>query len=296
MKNKFRLSASHYERETSEQRIDPKKVYYIAVEGNQTEKEYFNGLSQFRRELGIDALVDVAVLNRSNKDGHSAPDQVLELLEEYLLLRESSDDLSDDIPKEFLDSYGTEFIKTYLENPDSIPEKARNKFTNELRTVGYDINYRHYLNKYSHDTDEFCIMIDRDKQSHSEKDMRRIITHCSNAEHPYRCFIANPCFEFWLLLHLSNIKEEYADRLEDIKENHKISSNHTYVSNEVSVKAHHGKSGIKFKQNYLPHVLEAVERAKLFASSEDDLVNSIGCNLWKLIEDMRNCQLSKKAE
>ena len=141
--------------------------------------------------------------------------------------------------------------------------------------------------KCSNDTDEFCIMIDRDMLTHSEQDMKDSIEHCRNAEHPYHCFIANPCFEFWLLLHLSDVQTEYADRLALIHDNLKVSAHHTFVSREVSQKAHHGKSNIKFKYNYLPHVQDAVSRAKAFASTEDELINNIGCNVWKLIESMQ---------
>lgn len=132
-------------------------------------------------------------------------------------------------------------------------------------------------------------MIDRDMLSHSEDDMANIIEHCKHADKPYHCFIANPCFEFWLLLHLSDVKTEYADQLEMIHDNPKISNKHTFVSYEVSKKAGHGKKGIKFKDNYLPYIPLAIARAKQFALSEVDLTNSIGCNLWILIEEMQNC-------
>ena len=286
--NRFRLTSSHYERETKDEQIEPQKIYFIAVEGNRTEKEYFDGISQYRKDLGINALVDVEVLNRSSKDGRSAPDQVVELLEEYLLLREADDDLSNDIPIDVLNTYGREFVQMFLDDPSSIPTEKRNRFTNELRKIGYDIYYRHYLKKYNNETDEFCIMIDRDKQSHSEEDMAEIIKYCKLEDKQYHCYIANPCFEFWLLLHLSDVKTEYANQLDQISANPKISNHHTFVSYEVSKKAHHSKGKINFKNNYLPFISLAIARAKQFASSETDLISDIGCNLWKLIEEMQN--------
>ena len=44
-------------------------------------------LSKYREELGINALVNVEVLERRSSDTNSAPSQVIELLEEYLRLR-----------------------------------------------------------------------------------------------------------------------------------------------------------------------------------------------------------------
>ena len=67
-----------------------------------------------------------------------------------------------------------------------------------------------------------------------------------------------------------------------------MSDSHTFVSKEVFMKAHHGKSGINFRKNYLPNVDIVIARAKELASDEYDLIDNIGCNAWKLIEAMKN--------
>lgn len=287
MNNKYRLSSNAFEREAEQDKIEPQKVFFLSVEGNETEKEYFEGVSANRRLLGINAVVDVEVLNRRRKDTNSAPWQVIELLEEYLRLRESGDEtLIQDIPEEFIQKYGVDFIQKFLDNGTDITKRQRNEFITDLFKIGYDINYRKYLQKYNSGLDEFGILIDRDMQTHSEANMLECIEYCK--EKNYSCYIVNPCFEFWLLLHLSNVKEEYSDRMLDIKENKRISQNHTFVSKEVSIKAHHGKSGINFRKNYMPYIDIAVKRAKDFASDEVDLIDNIGCNIWKLLEAMKN--------
>lgn len=290
MVNKYRLSASVFDRETEDEKVEVQKIIFLSVEGNVTEKEYFEGISANRNELGINAKVDVEVLKRSRKDTNSAPGQVIELLEEYVRLREiGRENLLEDIPEEFIKKYGLEFVVKYLENPEEIPNHIKNAFKTELMEIGYDINYRKYLKKYNHELDEFAILIDRDAQTHSEVNMAECINYCR--EKGYNCYIANPCFEFWLLLHLSDVKAEYKDDMEKIRENPKVSRHHTFVSKEVSDKAHHGKSGIGFKNNYLPFVDVAIQRAKEFASEENDLVNKVGCNIWKLLEDMKKVSI-----
>ncbi|MBD5498856.1 MAG: RloB domain-containing protein [Lachnospiraceae bacterium] len=287
MKNRYRLSSNAFKREAEEDKVEPQKIFFLSVEGNATEKEYFEGISVNRHQLGINAVVDVQVLNRRRKDTNSAPQQVVELLEEYLRLRErGKESLLDDIPESFIQKYGVDFIKCFLEDGVGITKRQRNEFVTDLLKIGYDINYRKYLQKYNSDLDEFGILIDRDVQTHSEVNMLECIKHCK--ENNYSCYIANPCFEFWLLLHLSNVNKEYADKLVDISENKKVSGGHTFVSKEVSLKAHHSKSGINFKKNYLPYIDIAVERAKEFASEEQELIDNIGCNIWKLIEAMKN--------
>lgn len=286
MKNKYRLSSNAFEREEEVDKVEPRKVYFLSVEGNATEKEYFEGISANRKLLGINAIVDIQVLNRRSKDTNSAPQQVIELLEEYLRLRENGrESLIKDIPKDFIDKYGMNFIKNFLEGTGEISRKDKNRFVTDLLKIGYDINYRKYLDKYHNELDEFGILIDRDMQTHSEVNMIECIEYCR--EKGYVCYIANPCFEFWLLLHLSDVKKEYRDRLQELEKNEKVSDKHTFVSKEVSEKAHHGKSGINFKKNYMPCIDVAIERAKEFASSEEELVDNIGCNVWKLVESMK---------
>ena len=286
MVNKYRLSSKSYDRETPNEQITPRKIYFISVEGVATEVEYLQGLSDYRTELGINALVNIEVLRRKTKDGYSAPEQVIELLEEYLSLREAGNNIFPDIPDEIKNNFSPDFIQLYIETPGSISPKERNRFELALRKTGYDLAYRKYLSKYTSNFDEFCILIDRDAGSHSSEDMNFILQYCK--EKKYRCFITNPCFEFWLLLHFSDVYEEYSDQLDLIRENKKVSNAHTFVSNELSVKAHHGKKGIAFKEKYFPHIEEAIIRASKFASDNEALITDIGCNIWILIKEMQS--------
>ncbi len=88
-------------------------------------------------------------------------------------------------------------------------------------------------------------------------------------------------------------REMEQDKIEPQKIFFLISQNHTFVSKEVSLKVHHGKSGINFKKNYMAYIDTAIARAKEFASDETELVDSIGCNIWKLLEAMKNYKLQR---
>ncbi len=286
MNNRYRLTSTVYDREDEARKILPEKRVFLSVEGNVTEKEYFDGLSKNRVKIGINAKVDVEVLRRGKKDTNSAPLQVIELLEEYIRLREQNeDDILQEISEQFKETFSLDFIKQYLENPDTLPRKKRNLFVSELKKIGYDINYRKYLKKYNDELDEFAVLIDTDMHTHLESNMFECIKHCR--DNGYKCYIVNPCFEFWLLMHLADIETEFGDQLDKIKENEKVSQQHIFVSREVAERAHHGKSGINFVGKYLPYIGQAVTQAKKFSSDEYELVDSIGCNLWKLIEELK---------
>lgn len=222
MHNQFRLMSAAYDREDDDEKEIVEKRVFLSVEGNETEKEYFDGVSKYRVKIGINAKVDVEVLGRGRKDTNSAPQQVIELLEEYIRLREQDeDDFLEEISNQFRETYSVEFIKQYLENPENLPRRQRNAFVTELKKIGYDINYRKYLKKYNRELDEFAVLIDRDKHTHSEANMSECINHCKDKG--YKCYIANPCFEFWLLMHLANIEKEFGERLDEIKENESVS-------------------------------------------------------------------------
>lgn len=286
MKNSYRLSNGAFGRETEDEKVKPQKIIFLSAEGNETEREYFDGISSHRKALGINGLINVHVLRRRSKDTNSAPRQVIELLEEYLALRNSNEEIIDDIPGDIVSKYGEDFVRHYLDNDGSLTKAEINRFTTDLFKMGYDIHYRQYLKSHNNGEDEFAILIDRDAQTHSKSNMLECIQYCK--EKHYTFYVVNPCFEFWLLLHLCDVKQEYSERLNDIKENKKVSSKHTFVSKELSSKAHHGKDNIHFKQNYLPYVNKAIERAKEFACNEDELIDNIGTNVWKLIERLKS--------
>ncbi|MEI3532094.1 MAG: hypothetical protein V8Q90_00415 [Bacilli bacterium] len=44
MKSKYRLSSNAFKLEDEEEKIKPQKIFFLSVEGNDTEKEYFDGI------------------------------------------------------------------------------------------------------------------------------------------------------------------------------------------------------------------------------------------------------------
>ena len=291
MNNNFRsrLSATIYTREEDENRIEPKRVYFLSVEGNVTEKEYFENIQSFSDELEINSLVKIEVLKRRNNDTRSAPKDVIELLEEYIHSR-SEDSIPSDIPESLLKEFDETYIKEYLTNHEALQSRDQKKFEDfetKLIEIGYDLKYKSYLNRYHNDSDKFCIIIDRDSSSHSAQNLIDCINYCEAKN--YKLYISNPCFEFWLLLHLSNVITEYKDQLELLKENKKVSSHNTYIGNIISNKTHSRKSISinRFKAYYLPNVDKAVERSHYFSTNLSELIDNLGTNICDLIEEMK---------
>ena len=279
----YRLGSSSLFVRTHEDSLEPKRVVFLSTEGTKTEVQYFNFIEKYREQLGIDAIVHIEVLRRY--DTNSDPENVLELLEEYIRFRENKmfEKIIDSLS---IKNYSIDFIKSYLENPSSLSRKDCNKFEAVLKEEHLDLLYLDFLSKYHGEDDAFGIVIDRDCGSHSIEQMNRVLGKCTKKN--YLCYITNPCMEFWQLLHVSDVATEYAESLEDILRNELDEKKNSFVSNLLYVKTGQRKAiqAKTFEQFYLPNIDLAVERAKGFAPS-DQLLEKLGSNLWELIELLR---------
>ncbi len=279
----YRLGSRSLFVRANENSIEPKRVVFLSTEGTKTEVQYFNFIENYREQLGIDAIVHIEILKRY--DTNSDPENVLELLEEYVQFRENKmfekaiDSLS-------LKNYSTEFIRSYLENPSGLSRKECNKFQAVLQEEHIDLLYLDFLSKYHGKDDAFGIVIDRDCGSHSLEQMNSVVGKCR--EKNYLCYITNPCIEFWQLLHVSDVASEYSESLEDILRNELDEKKNSFVSNLLYEKTGQRKAiqAKTFEKFYLPNIDLAIERAKGFATS-DQLLEKIGSNLWELIELLR---------
>lgn len=279
----YRLGSNSLFVRTNEDSKEPKRVVFLSVEGTKTEVQYLHFVEQYREQLGINAIVHIEVLKRY--DTKSDPENVLELLEEYIEFRENKmfEKIVDSL---CLKNYSTEFITSYLENPSILTKKECDRFEAALRREQLDLLYLDFLSKYQGKDDKFGIVIDRDCGCHSAEQIERVVKKCR--EKNYLCYITNPCIEFWQLLHVSDVSSEYAEFLEDILRNETDEKKNTFVSNLLYEKTGERKAiqAKAFEKYYLPNVDSAIERAKGFAPSEQ-LLEKLGTNLGELIELLR---------
>ena len=262
-----------FSRPEEEKQEEPLRIVFLSVEGNKTECQYFDLIEKYRSNLKIKKGVHICPLKRAKGDNNSAPEQVLELLEEYVELRDPQklpQRLTDAVPQK----YTYDFVKQYLNNELERSEDVE-EFELLLGEAGIDLAYNLFLQDYKGNDDIFGIVIDRDYKNHSVKQMKRIVDECKNKN--YRCFISTPLFEFWLLLHLVDVKSEYSENMRDIMLNVKVSEKHTYTSKLVSEIAGHAKgiSDDVFRKFYLNKVDYAICQAKKnFATNLDDLIGN----------------------
>lgn len=279
--SRHRLRSSAFDRPDEMSKINPKRVIFLSVEGDETERTYFQHLNSYLDH----SLIQIEVLRHRRGDGYSDPQYVIELLDEYLRVRQGQL-----VPEEtiaaFTKKYTRDEIQAYLEGGERLPRKTQNSMREELLLVGIDIDYRRYLQHYGNEdnqNDIFAVVLDRDCGSHSRELLAQCVSECE--KNGYHCFLTNPCFEFWLLMHLSDIKAEFSEtELSEFLKNAKVSQRHTKVSTEVTKRAHHTKTISKaiFDTHYLPNITKAIARADWFAKDYPALLDALGTNLPQL--------------
>ena len=260
-----------------------KRVVFLSVEGEVTERRYFEFVRESRETLGIKSVVEIHVLRRG--DSSSSPEKVVELLENYLEVRNNNDFLAE-VDKLELKHYDKELIHKYLEAPDTIDVKEKRQFEGFLKEEQLDLTYLLFLNKFkgsdNGENDVFGIVIDRDAGNHSPENMARIFDECD--EKGYRCFLTNPRFEFWLLLHVADVKSEYPDELEKM-----LDFNDETVDKHLLEKTGGGKKIQRktFDTYFLPNIDTAIERANGLCTSRNKLLDQLGSTLGELFELLR---------
>lgn len=292
--SKYRLSADNlFERSEENNPKDVERIVFLSVEGNQTEQDYFKWLEKYRDKCGINSLIHVHVLHRSNEDGRSGVQDILELLEEYITLRTNSN-LPEGLREKIPEKYSDEFIINYL-NEKEIDSKLKEQFEKDLEIAKIDLAYTTFLREYKSENDIFGIVFDRDWHCHKHSQLKEIVSICHKKE--YKIYLSNPCFEFWLLLHVTDVKNEYANCLNKFLQNPSVSKRHTFTSRELSKKSGHHKdiSEEVFVEKYLPNIDIAIERASkdyettiteligLSENNDEKNHGKIGTNLFELI-------------
>lgn len=298
MENPFRLqSDALFVRPEEVDQEPPRRIAFLSVEGNDTEADYFEWVQKYRNRLGIKTEVYVHSLKRAKSDTLSAPQDVLELLEEYIELREAAV-LPERIRKAIPAEYTDDFIRLYMEDANKLEQFRKEEFEMLLRQAEIDLVYARFLKEISGENDLFGVVIDRDYRTHSVTQMKKIVTECE--QKGYYCFIATPCFEFWLLMHLADINREYQGQMQNFRENKRLSKQHTFTSKEVSKRAGHGKkiSENVFTGYYLPQLDFAIRQVKeAFSFDKDKLIGTdetedtkrgeLGTNLSELFDLLR---------
>ena len=131
-------------------------------------------------------------------------------------------------------------------------------------------------------TDELWMIIDRDQWNN----IAEISTLCKDEGNFYLA-LSNPCFEFWLLLHIKDLNEFREQELIDIFENKKVSNTKTYLKRLLGELLIDGYNESKPKPDrFFPYIdlAIAITRAKNLDVFNIEFPITLGSHVYKLVE------------
>lgn len=271
-----------------------KSKFFIVSEGQITEPRYFEKLNQSvisENVTIINLLRDYANLGNGN------PSFLINLLKEFLNNNNSEISLME--LKNRISNWDHE-------NPNKIDLNSINNILSSLYSsdnvkipyidlgdlfillfksdIYKDIasNFASYFTAqdvtYSPEVDTLNLVVDRDKDSFSEKQYDDVVKFCT--ENNVGFYVSNPNFEFWLLLHFAEVESENNRVMLD---NPKMSGSRRYLEKRLHDICGYTKtkfSFLKFENN----IRDAIIREKNYEESLDGLKDNLGSNVGKLVE------------
>lgn len=170
--------------------------------------------------------------------------------------------------------YNSEIIEIVSLRRDKDDTRSAPKYVfNCLNEIKTEYNLR--------TTDELWMIIDRDRNG---KNIEKYYQRCQSERNFYLA-LSNPCFEFWLLLHLKDLSDFSLEEQICIHENKKVSNKRTYLKKLLSdiLPDGYNESNIK-PERFMPFIHTATERARAIGHKDEPYPSYLGTDVYKLIE------------
>lgn len=137
-------------------------------------------------------------------------------------------------------------------------------------------------------TDEFWLIIDRDDwEKIHHVDFNALYDDCEK-EKNFFIALSNPCFEFWLILHLRKLEDISDSDREKILENAKVSVKHNYIDLYLADCIGDGRGYTKRPKAsvFMPKVKVAVENARMIRDLGEHIPGGLSTDVYKLVEKL----------
>lgn len=131
--------------------------------------------------------------------------------------------------------------------------------------------------------DELWLVIDVDKWG--QKALSQVAQQC--LQKGFLLAVSNPAIELWFLLHLEDIETYNSTLKKELLDNAKVSANRTRLEQAIlDILGSYNKSNLE-SNHYLPHLQEAIDRAKrLDIRPEDRWPQQLGTRVYLLAQSI----------
>ena len=154
-------------------------------------------------------------------------------------------------------------------------KSAPNHVFNQLKTEAKD--------EYNFDSlDELWMIIDKDRW----KNITKIVELCK-AEGNMFIAGSNPCFEFWLLLHVKDYNEITEEERTALLANPKVGSKKRYIDKYLAdiLREGYNKNNPR-PERFLPHIKIAIHQAEKLDAEKEDFPSNLGSHIYKIVKNI----------
>lgn len=144
------------------------------------------------------------------------------------------------------------------------------------------------------DTDEFWLIIDKDHwEDNQHINLNALYESCAK-EKNFFVALSNPCFEMWLILHLTKLTEISEEDKKKLRENAKVSDKKNYIDvflaqlidKERNDEKQRGYNKRPNPGIFLPKINKAIENAREIPEKDGLYLETIGTHVYKLVEKL----------
>ena len=130
--------------------------------------------------------------------------------------------------------------------------------------------------------DELWMVIDTDRW----KNIPEIINLCEAVENMYVA-VSNPCFEFWLLLHIYKYEDLTEEEIENLVANKKVSNKRRYIDQFLGEKIGDGYNKSNPRTNrFVGNVKSAIIEAKRLEKKGEKYPSELGTYVYRVVEKL----------
>ena len=140
---------------------------------------------------------------------------------------------------------------------------------------------KEYWTEHGIEASELWMVVDRDRQNVSKEQLISIIDKCKLEG--YNLALSNPTFEFWLLLHITDLQKYSVD---DLLNNEKVNKTRRFIDKELSIILNgYNKKNLKFER-FEDGIKDAISRAKEMQTNNRNLIDELGTSVCLLVEKL----------
>jgi len=302
---------------TDDKELEPKARYFLAFEGEKTEVQYFSGVIDFKKELGINKLFKIITLIRhfeertwshpckfirslirklnESSTGQILVESVVQHSVDRLVDMELIDQNGPNNPSQFSERLYAKLAESGYAKKDTVKDQAAilgcicecsyDMFPEEYTDRSID-DLQQYIEEqtfyYNSEVDRVCLIVDRDMQNFKPEQYDSLLSACNKRD--FSLYVSNPSFELWLLMHFPKVLE--LDR-EKMLENRNHSGNRRYLEVELrKLLPGFTKNKVQF-ENLVERVDDAILHEENFCEDVVGLKDNLGSNIGVLLKDMK---------